>query len=204
MYPNTETHPNAAITAHRRSRSIRRTVAQALAVGALAAVSVLALGGSAHAATGVTVSGSTLLVNSGNVADRITIRKLGTVPDFFEVANTADSMTAGGTCTKITSTTVRCPVIGVNGIQVSTQGGDDIVTNSSGVNLRGFMGAGGDEYTGGSGRDIVNGDDGDDLLRGGGGNNDIVSGDAGFDRGSGGPGVNDVCETEFRSSTCEL
>ncbi len=136
--------------------------------------------------------GGTLLVNAGNAADRITISKTGST---LVVTNPADSLSADGSCTKPNPTTVNCPAAGVTIIRVSSQGGDDIVTNAADMNLRGFMGAGNDEY---------NGDDGDDILRGSSGDDDILSGDGGFDRGSGGPGIRDVCQTEFRSSTCEL
>lgn len=201
MYPNAEISPNTAAIVRRRPRTIRKTVTRALTVGVLAAIPVLALGGSAHATTGVTISGSTLLINAGNAADRITISKAGST---LVVTNPADSLSASGSCTKPNPTTVNCPAAGVTIIQVSSQGGDDIVTNAADMNLRGFMGAGNDEYIGDSARDIVNGDDGDDILRGSAGNDDILSGDGGFDRGSGGPGIGDVCQTEFRSSTCEL
>ncbi|WP_336206964.1 calcium-binding protein [Nonomuraea sp. LPB2021202275-12-8] len=182
------------------TRSIRGRAARALAIGTLAAVPLLALAGPAQATTNVSVSGGKLLVNAGNVGDTIRISRLGST---ITVNNAADTLSTGGVCANVNANTVNCPAAVITSLQVNTQGGDDFVTNAAGLPLRGFMGAGNDSYTGGTGRDIVNGDLGDDILRGGGGDNDIVSGDAGFDQGSGGSGTGDICETEFRSSTCE-
>lgn len=71
--------------------------------------------------------------------------------------------------------------------QVSTLGGDDIVTSSNGYAVRVFAGDGNDSVTGANLRDILDGGNGDDYLVGRGGN-DTLRGEAGNDRLLGGSG----------------
>jgi len=185
--------------ARRRTGALRTAAARALAIGALAAIPTLALAGPAQALTNVSILGGKLLINSGDVSDNITITRSGAT---ITVTNTADTLISAA-CAAVNANTVSCAAGGVTNVQVNVQDGNDTVRNDSGLPLRAFMGLGADNYFGGTAQDIVNGDGGDDILRGSGGNNDVVSGDAGFDQGSGGSGSGDICETEFRSSTCE-
>ncbi|MFI7694531.1 calcium-binding protein [Nonomuraea sp. NPDC049655] len=175
-----------------------RNMLKALTINTLAAAPLLFLASPAHASTNVTLTGGELSINSGDVADSITISESGS---FITVNNANDTLITNFACTQVNSTTVRCPLASVNRILLNVQGGGDFVANNTSLRVRAFLGPGGDTYFGGSNEDFVSGDSDGDVMTGKGGN-DILVGGTGIDTTNGGIG-SDFCEAETEMD-CEL
>lgn len=175
-----------------------RTTLKTLTVGALVAAPMFLMASPAHALTNVTLTGGLLSVNSGDIADNITITASGS---FVTVVNTNDTLITNFACTQVDSNTVRCPLGSVNRIVANVKDGSDIVRNNTALPLQAFLGIGSDQYFGGSSEDRVSGDPGRDTLNGNGGN-DIMDGGTGTDSANGGTGT-DLCVAETETA-CEL
>ncbi|GAA2696543.1 hypothetical protein [Nonomuraea recticatena] len=179
----------------------RRTGLRALATGALLAIPLATVGATpAMAATNVVAISGKLSVNSSNIGDEINISVEG---GFLVVRNFKDTLLAGSfTCTNLDANTVRCNSAGITNILVNTQGGADTVRNNTTLPLRGFLGPGGDVFSGGSARDFVSGDGDNDIIDGNGGSDILLGNDGGFDQVFGGAGT-DLCDAEAETS-CEV
>ncbi|GAA2988741.1 hypothetical protein [Streptosporangium longisporum] len=175
-----------------------RTMLKTFAAGVLAAVPLLLSAGPAHATTNVALFNGQLTINSGDLADNITI-SVGV--NVIKVFNANDTLVPNFACTRIDTRTVHCPIGSVNRLFVQVKGGDDIVTNNTSLPVRAFLGIGSDTYNGGSNEDFVTGDAGGDTMSGNGGN-DILDGRTGTDTAHGGLGT-DVCIAEAETG-CEL
>ncbi|WP_329088213.1 MULTISPECIES: calcium-binding protein [unclassified Streptosporangium] len=188
------------ITKHGPSRPgvVRRAGLRALAVGVLVVTPPLALAGPALAGTNVTVTGSLLSINAGNLSDDISVDL--DVDGSLVVRNSGDTLSTAGVCQNVDDNTVRCPATGITGIQASLQAGADTLRNNTALPMRAFLGAGKDGFSGGSARDTVSGQTGGDTMHGNDGD-DVLEGNAGPDSVVGGAG-RDICTAEVRES-CE-
>ncbi|QFR03215.1 calcium-binding protein [Streptomyces phaeolivaceus] len=151
-----------------------------MVVAAMAGSAVTLTGGSASAATGVSKSGTSLVVNAAaGRANNITVSLSGST---VFIQDTSDTLSAGIGCTLQTNGSVACPVnLGTDTVVVNAGDGNDIITKTG--NVRG-------ELKGESGNDVINGgpSPGSNILNGGTGN-DTLNGGVTFDMLVGGPGA---------------
>lgn len=158
-----------------------------LAVMALGAQVVMAL--PSHADTNVSVTGDrlTVLAKAG-VKNNITIKGDGSA---ITVIDTADRISGGGRCVRVTDNEVRCSGI-ITSVQVFAGDGDDTIVNQSSVQAGVNGGPGKDTMTAGPAGDRFTGGPGDDRFIGGSGNdvmtadqlldgNDVFDGNGGID-----------------------
>jgi Ca2+-binding RTX toxin-like protein len=128
----------------------------------------------------VAMSGSTLTVRGGGVANDLAVDRGG---GLVRVHDGAGGLNAGNGCLRVTGFDVTCPDASVNAIVVFGEGGGDRIR----LNTPGRVSAGGgsDSVTGSGGGDELTGGDGNDNLAGGPGP-DRINGDAGNDTVDGG------------------
>ncbi|MFF7392135.1 calcium-binding protein [Streptomyces scabiei] len=169
-----------------------KALLRVLVVAATAASAVTVAGGPASAATGVSKSGTSVVVNAAaGRANNITVSLSGSN---VVIQDTADTLTAGLGCTLQVNGSVACPVsLNTDTVVVNAGDGNDIITKTG--NVRG-------DLKGESGNDVINGgpSPGSNILNGGTGNDtlnggvtfDLLIGGTGADRLSGGGGVSDI------------
>ena len=128
----------------------------------------------------VAVSGSTLTVRGGGVANDLAVDRGG---GLVRVHDGAGGLNGGSGCVRVTGFDVTCADANVNAIVVFGEGGADRIS----LNTPGRVSAGGgnDSVTGSGGADQLTGGDGNDNLAGGPGP-DRINGDAGNDTVDGG------------------
>ncbi|MDX3645862.1 calcium-binding protein [Streptomyces sp. MB09-02B] len=170
----------------------RRALLRVLVVATTAASAVTLTGGSASAATGVSKSGTNVVVNAAaGRANNITVSLSGSS---VVIQDSSDTLTAGVGCARQVNGSVACPVnLNTDTVVVNAGDGNDIITKTG--NVRG-------ELKGESGNDVVNGgpSPGSNILNGGTGNDtlnggvtfDLLIGGTGADRLSGGGGASDI------------
>ena len=141
----------------------------------MATTAAVGVAGTAHAATGTTVTkvGNELVVTAAaGRANDISVRRAPN-PQFILVTDRGDALVAGAGCT-VGGLDATCSAIGISRIVVNAGDGNDRVVvdfnNPSTIN-------------GGTGNDILSGVNivGDDTINGGDGN-DNMFGNGGFDR----------------------
>ncbi|MEI5522080.1 calcium-binding protein [Streptomyces brasiliscabiei] len=158
----------------------RNALLRVMVVAAMACSAVTLTGGTASAATGVSKSGTNVVVNAAaGRANNITVSLSGST---VFIQDTADTLSAGVGCTLQVNGSVACPVnLGSDTVVVNAGDGNDIITKTG--NVRG-------ELKGESGNDVINGgpSPGSNILNGGTGN-DTLNGGVTFDMLVGGPGA---------------
>lgn len=149
-----------------RMRRVCRTL---LLSGAALALST-AVATPAHAATTVKVrsvaisGGNAMSVSGTTVRDVLTFSGSGGT---VTVSTSNPATAAGGACTQVNSTQVRCT--GITLLQVLSGSGDDEVRNDTAVPMGTNGGSGNDKLVGGSKADTLNGGPGVDTGDGRGG-----------------------------------
>ncbi|MFG6191245.1 calcium-binding protein [Nonomuraea sp. JJY05] len=171
---------------------LRRHGVRALTAGAALAAALIAIAGPAHAATGVSVTGSALEITGDHVADDIVV--FVDTDGSLIVRNTGDTVVPGAACVAVTANEVDCSSAGVTAVVAATGAGDDSFRNRTSLPSKVALGTGADRFVGGLGRDLASGDEGDDKL-GGLAGNDVLVGGAGVDTADGGAGT-DRCDAE--------
>src|SRR5215216_5101864 len=162
-----------------RSRRRAGFMAEVRRVVLIAFFALLIAAPAAQAGTAA-VSGSTLTVRGGGVANDLAVDRGG---GLVRVHDGAGGLNPGNGCLRLTGFDVTCADGSVNAIVVFGEGGGDrIRLNTPG---RVSAGEGGDTVTGSGGGDVLTGGGGNDNLAGGPGP-DRINGDAGNDTVDGG------------------
>ncbi|HEU5469394.1 MAG TPA: calcium-binding protein [Actinophytocola sp.] len=166
-------------------RSTRRLGILITATAAVAG-SFLLSSATAHAASGVTATGTTLQVNAqAGSANRISITLVNST---FTVTDAGDTVTPGTGCTAVNPNTVHCTATGITRVAVTAGDLDDSVSAQVPFDTTVLGGSGRDRISTSAGNDTLDGGPGDDDLFAGAGR-DTLNGGAGGDNLDGG---NDV------------
>ncbi|MBB6548000.1 hypothetical protein [Nonomuraea rubra] len=178
-----------------RATVLRRHGVRALMAGATvaaaAAASLFAVAGPAHAAAGVSVSAPLLQITADAAADAITVTQVG---GRLVVRNDGGLLFPGAGCTATAKNVSVCDADGVTTIVADTGAGNDTLTNRTTLRSRVVLGAGSDQFFGGTATDQAAGEAGDDRLAGHAGDDVLIGGD-GTDSANGGDGA-DKCDAE--------
>ena len=166
-----------------------RRMASVLALATIAVGAQVVTALPSHADTNVSVTGDrlTVLAKAG-VRNNITIKGDGGT---ITVIDTADRISGGGRCTRVTDNEIRCSGV-ISSIQVFAGDGDDTIVNQSSVQATVYGGPGRDSMTAGPAGDRFVGGPDDDTFTGGSGNdfmiadeqldgNDVFDGNGGID-----------------------
>ncbi|WP_155126336.1 calcium-binding protein [[Actinomadura] parvosata] len=181
------------MSTERRSRAtvLRRHGVRALTAGAAVAASLFVVAGPAHAAADVSVSAPLLRITADGADDGITVTQVG---GRLVVRNDGGLLFPGAGCVASAKNVSVCDADGVTTIVADTGAGDDTLVNRTTLRSRVVLGAGADQFVGGTATDLAAGEAGDDRLAGLAGDDVLIGGD-GLDSANGGDGT-DKCDAE--------